>query len=156
MARFHGADATEEDDFYKNYRAFYGGATPSVNKAAHMGQVHKEQQKTLLRNKLAETAKRILNTKNFDDGYVQPSREKTNASMQSEMLKDAGFDAQAALKRSKDDPASYLVHKSTGQAAFTYARNPKIDKVTKMDPDIKPVDKRMRYNIITGSLQDWY
>ena len=121
-----------------------------------MGQVHKEQQKTLLRNKLAETAKRILNTKNFDDGYVQPAREKTDASMQSEMLKDAGFDAQAALKRSQDDPASYQVHKSTGQAAFTYARNPKIDKVTKMDPPIKTVDQRMRYNIITGTLQEWF
>ena len=31
MARFHGSDTCEEDEFYKNYRAFYGGQTPSVN-----------------------------------------------------------------------------------------------------------------------------
>ena len=42
LARFHGEDAPEADEFYKNYRAYYGGATPSVNQAAHMGQVHKE------------------------------------------------------------------------------------------------------------------
>ena len=31
QARFHGIEASKEDEFYKNYRAFYGGATPSVN-----------------------------------------------------------------------------------------------------------------------------
>ncbi len=31
MAAFHGAEASQEDDIYKNYRAFYGGATPNVN-----------------------------------------------------------------------------------------------------------------------------
>jgi hypothetical protein len=31
MAAFHGTEAKAEDDIYKNYRAFYGGATPNVN-----------------------------------------------------------------------------------------------------------------------------
>ena len=69
LARFHGAEAKPEDEIYKNYRAFYGGATPNVNQAGHMGQHHKDQQRTLLRNKLAENAKNILNTKSFDDGF---------------------------------------------------------------------------------------
>lgn len=30
-ARFHGTEASKEDEMYKNYRAFYGGATPNVN-----------------------------------------------------------------------------------------------------------------------------
>ena len=42
QARFHGVEASKEDDFYKDYRAFYGGATPSVNQANHMGQVHRD------------------------------------------------------------------------------------------------------------------
>lgn len=42
LARFHGAEANPEDDFYKNYRAFYGGATPNVNSAIHMGRVHQD------------------------------------------------------------------------------------------------------------------
>ena len=42
LARFHGTEACPEDDFYKNYRAFYGGATPNVNSAIHMGRVHQE------------------------------------------------------------------------------------------------------------------
>ncbi len=96
-----------------------------------------------------------MNTKNFDDGYVAKKRD--DAAVQSEMLQNAGFDAQAALKRTKEEPASYQVHESTGRAAFSYARNPKIDKVTKTDPAIKvSADKKTRYNIITGSLQDWY
>ena len=69
LARFHGTEATQDDEIYKNYRAFYGGATPNVYKAGHMGKGHQDQQRTLLRNKLAENAKRILNTKNFDDGF---------------------------------------------------------------------------------------
>lgn len=39
-ARFHGAEASPEDEFYKNYRAFYGGATPNVFHANQMGRVH--------------------------------------------------------------------------------------------------------------------
>ena len=31
LARFHGGVASEEDEVYKNYRAFFGGATPNVN-----------------------------------------------------------------------------------------------------------------------------
>ena len=61
MARFHGCEASADDEIYKNYRAFYGGATPNVNQASHMGKGHQDQQRTLLRNKLAENAKRILN-----------------------------------------------------------------------------------------------
>ena len=40
LARFHGTEANPEDDIYKNYRAFYGGATPNVHKAGHMGAQH--------------------------------------------------------------------------------------------------------------------
>jgi len=36
-ARFHGTESTPDDEIYKNYRAFYGGATPNVHKAGHMG-----------------------------------------------------------------------------------------------------------------------
>ena len=72
--------------------------------------------------------------------------------MQSQMLKEGGFDAQAAMKKGIEEPASYQKYDSTGQAAFSYARNPKIDKVTKTDPPVKNLDARMRYNIITGSL----
>ena len=38
QARFHGVEAAPEDEIYKNYRAFYGGATPNVHQAGHMGQ----------------------------------------------------------------------------------------------------------------------
>ena len=31
LARFNGVEASQEDEIYKNYRAFYGGATPNVN-----------------------------------------------------------------------------------------------------------------------------
>ena len=37
QARFHGTEVTKEDEFYKDYRAFYGGATPNVYQAGHMG-----------------------------------------------------------------------------------------------------------------------
>ena len=37
LARFHGTEANPDDEIYKNYRAFYGGATPNVHKAGHMG-----------------------------------------------------------------------------------------------------------------------
>jgi len=40
-----------------------------------MGEAHQDQQRTLLRNKLAENAKRILNTKSFDDGFVIAKKE---------------------------------------------------------------------------------
>lgn len=58
-------------------------------------------------------------------------------------------------KTQADQPASYQTYKATGAAAFTYNRNPKVDKVTKMDPEIKNLNKA-RYNIITGSIQEWY
>ena len=67
MSRFLGDEPTEKDHMYKNYRAFYGGATPSISKATQMGAAAQNQQKTLLRNKLAENAQRILNTKSFVD-----------------------------------------------------------------------------------------
>ena len=120
-----------------------------------MGQHHQDQQRSLLRNKLAENAKRILNTKSFDDGFkIQKKEPKT----QSEVLKESGFDAtadQAAVFKMPDEPASYQIHQANGQANFNYARNTKIDKVTKTDPPIKNLNKA-RYNIITGSLQEWY
>ena len=47
------------------------------------------------------------------------------------------------------------MHEAQGGAVFNYARNPKVDKVTKCDPPIKNLGKA-RYNIITGSLQQWY
>jgi len=70
MARFHGDTGSKEDEFFKNYRAFYGGATPNVYKADHMGGAnYRSQQKGILRNQLAENAKRILNNKTFEDRY---------------------------------------------------------------------------------------
>jgi len=58
-----------------------------------------------LRNKLAENAKRILNTKNFDDGF------KIQKVAQSAVLKESGFDAAASRaameKRDQAEPASY-------------------------------------------------
>ena len=111
----------------------------------------------MLRNKLAENAKRILNTKSFDDGFKAVSKKSDDAAMQSKMLKESGFDAAASLKRAQEEPANYQTYEATGQAGFTYARNPKVEKVTKTDPAIKiQQDKKMRYNIITGSLQSWY
>ena len=41
QARFHGTEAPVEDEFYKNYRAFYGGATPNVYQSNHMGAGHR-------------------------------------------------------------------------------------------------------------------
>lgn len=55
----------------------------------------------------------------------------------------------------REEPASYKQHESTGMANFVYAKNPKVDKVTKTDPPIKNMGK-LRYNIVTGSLQEWY
>ena len=52
---------------YKNYRAFYGGATPAMNKASYMGSNAQNQQKNLFRNKLAENAQRILETDSFEN-----------------------------------------------------------------------------------------
>ena len=36
-ARFLGDEPKENDEMYKNYRAFYGGATPAINRANYMG-----------------------------------------------------------------------------------------------------------------------
>ena len=109
----------------------------------------------MLRNKLAENAKRILNTKSFDDGFK--ITKKADQEVQSQILKESGFDAAATatVGATAKEPASYQTHSATGAAAFTYARNPKIDKVTKTDPPVKNLNKA-RYNIITGSIQDWY
>ena len=70
------------------------------------------------------------------------------------MLKESGFDA-AAVTKSQTEPASYHQNEATSSGNFTYARNPKVDKVTKTDAAIKGLDRK-RYNIITGSLQQWY
>ena len=120
-----------------------------------MGKAHQEQQRTILRGKLAENAKRILNTKNFDDGFQAPKR---SASLsQADLLKQSGFDPRAAAiaQKTTKEPASYTVHEPTGGASFKYNRNPKVDKITKTDPPIKNLGNA-RYNIITGSLQEWY
>lgn len=103
----------------------------------------------MLRNKLAENAKRILNTKSFDDGFKIA---KKDTKSQSEVLQESGFDAtKAMVTKASEEPASYQTHGTTGAAAFNYARNPKVDKVTKTDPPIKNLNKA-RYNIITGSI----
>ena len=68
-ARFYGAPPKETDEFYKAYRAYYA-ATPQVKHATHMGEHIQDQQKSIVRNRLAENAKRILNTKSFDDGVA--------------------------------------------------------------------------------------
>lgn len=153
-AKFHGGEISENDKFYSNYRAFYGGATPNVNQASHMGQGHQTQQRTLLRNKLAENAKRILNTKSFDDGFDIRAH-KAAQNQQAAVLQDSGFDATTASKAAAVEPASYQTYATSGDAGFNYARNTKIDKVTKTDPAIK-LQNKARYNIITGSLQQWF
>ena len=58
---------SERDGFYKNYRAFYGGATPSTEAPGtkHMAPIFQQQQNRLLKNKLQATAEQILNTKSF-------------------------------------------------------------------------------------------
>ena len=92
-----------------------------------------------------------MNTKNFDDGFR--IAKKTDQAAQSQILKESGFDATAAAlaKKTAEEPASYQTHGATGAAAFNYARNPKVDKVTKTDPPIKNLNQA-RYNIITGSI----
>ena len=99
---------------------------------------------------MAENAKRILNTKSFDDGYRAVKKEEKT---QSEVLQESGFDATATMVgKQAEEPASYQTYGTSGAAAFNYMRNPKVDKVTKTDPPIKNLEKS-RYNIITGSLQ---
>jgi len=58
---------SERGTFYKNYRAFYGGATPSTEAPGtkHMAPIFQQQQNRLLKNKLQATAEQILNTKSF-------------------------------------------------------------------------------------------
>ena len=109
----------------------------------------------MLRNKLAENAKRILATKSFDDGIRQVERSKNDTMSQSKLLAQSGFDATKALNKPADEPASYSQYETTGAANFAYQRNPKVEKVTETDPPLKNLGK-MRYNIITGSLQQWY
>ena len=58
--RFYGESFNENNEFYKNYRAFYA-STPQVKYATHMGAKQQDQQKSIVRNRLAENAKRILN-----------------------------------------------------------------------------------------------
>ena len=58
-------------------------------------------------------------------------------------------------KPKESEPASYMQYESTGQGNFGYARNKQADKVTMCDPPIKNLGK-LRYNIITGSLQEWF
>ena len=85
--RFYGAEANENNEFYKNYRAFYA-STPQVKHATHMGAHQQDQQKSVVRNRLAENAKRILNTKTFDDGtQVEKVRPQQSEKSQQEHLK---------------------------------------------------------------------
>ena len=110
-----------------------------------------------MRNRLAENAKRILNTKSFVDGKntiekivpQQSEGEKT----QQEHLAQSGF-ADAPMTKTIEEPASYNVHKPTGELNFTYKKQP-FDSVTKGDPPVKNL-QAARYNIITGNLQQWY
>ena len=96
----------------------------------------------------------ILNTKNFDDGYKAT---KTPMSQRA-ILKESGFSTAAAeVSKPDQEPASYTIHNSQGAANFTYSRNPHVDKVTKTDKEIKMQgQEKMRYNIVTGSLQSWF
>ena len=149
---------------YKNYRAFYGGATPAMSKVAQMGSAAQDQQKTLLRNKLAENAQRILETKSFENEKVSKwlkDRQEAAKLSQQEVLDASGFEKTNILSQAKDtkfnaEPASYGVTASMGDANFSYARNKNVDKVTKTDPPIDGLQKGVRYNIITGNLQSWY
>lgn len=113
-----------------------------------MGRQHKDQQKTLLRNRLAENAKMILNTKSFDDGFDIKKLQKPPS--QQQVLQESGFNP--IQTKASEEPASYMTHKAQGTASFKYERNPKVDKVTMCDPPLKNLGKA-RYNIITGSLQ---
>ena len=58
-------------------------------------------------------------------------------------------------KPAQAEPASYATLEPQGRAEFKYVKNPKVDKVTKCDPPIKNLGK-LRYNIITGGMQEWY
>ena len=164
MSRFLGDEPTEKDHMYKNYRAFYGGATPSISKATQMGAAAQNQQKTLLRNKLAENAQRILETKSFVDertNQILAERREMAKMSQSDVLAQNGFTSEQMLAQTKNsiynaEPASYGLNETTGDAAFNYTKNKSIDKVTKTDPPLKNLNQGTRYNIITGSLQSWY
>ena len=93
-ARFLGDEPKENDEMYKNYRAFYGGATPAINRANYMGNNAQAQQKSLLRNKLAENAQRILETNSFESTKAQEwldNRKQMAKFSQSEVLKQSGF-----------------------------------------------------------------
>ena len=43
MSRFIGEEPKEKDNMYQNYRAFYGGATPAMNRASYMGNAAQAQ-----------------------------------------------------------------------------------------------------------------
>ena len=66
-----------------------------------------------MRNKLAENAKRILNQKDFGDGFQIQKK----APDQSAVLKESGFDAAAsAIQKPKEEPASYAQLEPQGRA----------------------------------------
>ena len=94
IKRFLGNEPQEKEEMYKNYRAFYGGATPAMNKASYMGSNAQNQQKNLFRNKLAENAQRILETDSFENvkakEWLENRRQMAKMS-QEEVLKQSGF-----------------------------------------------------------------
>jgi hypothetical protein len=66
---------------------------------------------------LAENAIRILNTKDFNDGFQAKKRPID----QSAFLKESGFDAStstAAIQKPKEEPASYAQLEAQGRANF--------------------------------------
>ena len=118
----------EETEFYKNFRSFYGGDTPTVARSLFMGQKMQEQQKGLVRDTLAKNAKQILNTKSFEDKAISQQLEQTLRARkeaaqktQAELLADSGFDktkSRTSSSRAATLPVNYEKHGAQGDAKF--------------------------------------
>ena len=117
-----------------------------------MGVNQQDQQKTIIRNRLAENAKRILNTKSFAEDLSKIEKvapKKSNEKTQEEHLKQGGFE-DPQLVKTLVPPASYEKKNPSGALEFTYKKQP-YDSVCKGDPPVKNL-QGARYNIITGSI----
>ena len=120
-----------------------------------MGSKQQDQQKSIVRNRLAENAKRILNQKSFDTGQTveKTGKVKSAQKTQEEHLAQSGFTDPNVVKKA-EEPSSYTIHKAQGELGFEYKKQP-YDSVCKPDPPIKNLNGA-RYNIITGSVQPWF
>ena len=134
----------------------------------------------MIRNRLAENAQRILETKSFADGsgqlaarqvadensrrYQQANRAFWGVSGRSQVASHASQRSQppasqrSTLLASGHANAQQAVQRSSPSlqdAGFNYNKNAKAEKVTKNDAPLR-VPQGARYNIITGSVQPWF